>query len=85
MTQIFRFLGISPFLTLHSTCCVRSPLIPKFKALSGLKNLDHTVWYLDKPFIIESRWGALETRWETRWGALETRWETRWGALEKTR
>ena len=52
--QIWGFFGISPFWTLHSTFCVRSPPIPNFKALSGLKYFDLTVWYLDNPFIIES-------------------------------
>ena len=54
MTQIWRLLGISPFSTLHRTCCVRSPPIPKFKAYRDSKYLDHTVLYRDKPFTIES-------------------------------
>ena len=42
ITTAFEHEGTSPFCTLHKTCRVLSPPIPKFKALSGLKCLDHT-------------------------------------------
>ena len=48
------FTGISPFCTLHNTCWVLSPLIPKFKALTGSNNSDQTLRYLQSPFMMES-------------------------------
>ena len=48
------FTGISPFCILHNTCWVLSPLIPKFKALTGSNNSDQTLRYLQSPFMMES-------------------------------
>lgn len=54
MTQICKFNGISPFSTLHRTCWVRSPPMPKFNALNGPKYLAQTSEYRDSPLMIES-------------------------------
>ena len=48
------FTGISPFCILHNTCWVLSPLIPKFKALTGSKISDQTLRNLQSPFMMES-------------------------------
>jgi len=54
ITHICKFIGISPFSTLHSTCWVRSPPMPKFNARNGPKYVDQTFEYLDSPFMRES-------------------------------
>ena len=51
---VSKFLGISPFCSLHRTCCVLSPPTPKLKAWSGSKYFDHTLRYRDSPLTIES-------------------------------
>ena len=57
ITHILKSFGTSPFLILNNMCCVRSPPIPKFRAFvlnNGPKYLDHTLLYLNRPFIMES-------------------------------
>ena len=64
------FTGISPFCILHNTCWVLSPLIPKFKVLTGSKNSDRTLPYLQSPLSLFERRTGFESILRNEFDAL---------------
>ena len=53
-TTFFSDEGIQRFLVHQNTFFTRSPPIPKFNALNGVKYLCNTFKYLERPAIMES-------------------------------